>query len=340
MKRVSSVGRRSLRLQAPAKINLGLKILGRRADGYHEIESVFLPLSLADEIELTVGDSTQYCVDLEVVHVQSTQFGVDEAVPSDARNLAFRAAQAFLEAADVSARVGLRLTKKIPAAAGLGGGSSDAAAVLRGLARIFPQAVSREKLTEIALTLGADLPFFLDPRPALVTGIGEKISPLDSIPEIALLLANPGLPLATADVYRAYDANSLTMSEAGSTMRALWGLCESAWFSASDTPQGQAQNSKAELLVETLLRNDLEPVATALCPAVSDLRKKIEAVGAKAVGLSGSGPTVYGIFEDVRAARIAQARLQEGASCTTSLPQNSLWLDVAMTCSQGALESK
>lgn len=340
---MSSFGRRSLRLQAPAKINLGLKILGRRADGYHELESIFVPLSLVDEIELTVEASTQSSVQLELLCAQLTHFGVEEAVPSDARNLAFRAAQRFLDVADLPVSVRLRLTKKIPAAAGLGGGSSDAAAVLRGLAQIFPQTLSHEKLAELALELGADLPFFLDPRPALITGIGEKISPLDSIPELALLLANPGLPLATADVYRAYDANSLTMSEAGSTMRALWGICESAWFSARNTLQAQTQNSEAALLFEALLRNDLEPAATVLCPAIGDLRKKLAAAGAKAVGLSGSGPTVYGIFEDMRAARVAQQTLREAAGNAAPVSQptvSSLWLEVATVCSSDALKGE
>ncbi len=356
--------RRSLRLCAPAKINLGLKILGRRSDGYHELESVFVPLSLADELEIEVAPASKTQIELEVLRARDTQICVD-AVPRDARNLAFRAAQRFLDAAQVSAHLQLTLVKKIPAAAGLGGGSSDAAAVLRGLATIFPDAFSGEELAKLALGLGADLPFFLDPRPALVTGIGEKIAPLDLLPEWTLLLANPGVPLATAEVYRAYDAdaNSLTMSEAGSTMRAVFGLRENAWCLAQQTPtknacreaadfstqSGLKRQEKQEVQITqssttslwtTLLRNDLEPAAATLCAAVTRLREGLEHAGASAVGLSGSGPTVYGIFETESAAHEAQHRLRESlasSECAASraLRFSELWLEVATTRPHG-----
>lgn len=356
---MSKFERRSLHLRAPAKINLGLKILGRRSDGYHELESVFVPLSLADELELEVAPASETQIECDVQSAQPTQLRVDE-VPRNSRNLAVRAAQTFLDAARVSARVRLRLRKRIPAAAGLGGGSSDAAAVLRGLSGIFPDAFSGEELARLALGLGADLPFFLDPRCALVTGIGEKIAPLASLPELVLLLANPGEPLATAEVYRAYaaSANSLTMSEAGSTMRAVFGLCESAWFRAQNTSQASARNVRDEPtdsrvrnassrqakhatqenpsdtaeLWATLLRNDLEPAATALCPAIAELREMLAVAGASAVGLSGSGPTVYGIFESLSAAQAAQRRLREGqVRAGSSLQPAALWLEVATT---------
>ena len=161
---------------------------------------------------------------------------------------------AFLEAAGIEAGLRLVLEKRIPAAAGLGGGSSDAAAVLRGLARIYPDALSPQGLRELALGLGADVPFFLDPRPALVTGVGEEIEPIPGIPALSLLLAHPGVPLATPDVYRAYDASgaSLTPVRAGSTMPGISALREGG------------DHALAELL-----ENDLEPAAVRLCPRIS-----------------------------------------------------------------------
>ncbi len=274
-----------MRLLAPAKINLGLRILGRREDGYHLLESLFVPIDLADRVAIESCDTRR--VDF---HLESDVPGV----PGDGSNLVVRAALAFLAAAGMEAGLRLVLEKQIPAAAGLGGGSSDAAAVLRGLARIYPDAISPEGLRELALRLGADVPYFLDPRPALVTGIGEEIVPIPGIPVFSLLLVHPGVPLATPDVYRAYRTSgaSLTPVPAGSTIRRIRALREGG------------DHALAELL-----ENDLEPTAGKLCPRILELREVIEGNGALAVGMSGSGPTVFGIFRDTIAASQARDRL-------------------------------
>jgi len=274
-----------VRLSAPAKVNLGLRILGCREDGYHLLESLFVPIDLADRVEIELCDSPS----LEL-RVEGDLFGV----PENGSNLAVRAAVAFLEAAGIEARLRLVLEKRIPAAAGLGGGSSDAAAVLRGLARIHPDAISAQELRELALGLGADIPYFLDPRPALVTGVGEEIEPIPGIPSLSLLLAHPGVGLATAEVYRAYDAlgASLTPVRAGSTMPGISALREGG----------------SHALVG-LLENDLEQAAVRLCPRIGWLREVIQGSGALAVGMSGSGPTVFGIFRGTIAASRARDRL-------------------------------
>jgi 4-diphosphocytidyl-2-C-methyl-D-erythritol kinase len=274
-----------VRLSAPAKVNLGLRILGRRENGYHLLESLFVPIDLADRVEIELLDTRS--VDLQV---ESDLPGV----PEDGANLAVRAAVAFLEESGIEAGLRLVLEKRIPVAAGLGGGSSDAAAVLRGLAGIYPDAISPQRLRGLALCLGADVPFFLDPAPAVVTGIGEEIEPLPGIPAFPLLLACPGDSLATSDVYAAYRASraSLTPLRAGSTMHAISALRESG-----------------DRALVGLLKNDLEAVAVRLCPRISELREAIEANGAIAVGMSGSGPTVFGVFRDTIAASEARNRL-------------------------------
>jgi 4-diphosphocytidyl-2-C-methyl-D-erythritol kinase len=225
-------------------------------------------------------------------------------VPGDARNLAARAARAFAAAAGLDSEPGLRLrlTKAIPAAAGLGGGSSDAAAVLRALSERHPGRVAPERLRALALGLGADVPFFLDPRPARVTGVGERVEPLAGVPALWLLLASPGLPLATAEVYRAFDAlaPALTPSDPAPTVRALRALGVAGG--------GAARLPRNEL--EAALRNDLEPAAARLCPPLARLRKRLGALGALGVGLSGSGPTLFGVFPDRAAAERAGAALQ------------------------------
>ncbi|MBW2370991.1 MAG: 4-(cytidine 5'-diphospho)-2-C-methyl-D-erythritol kinase [Deltaproteobacteria bacterium] len=292
---------------APAKINLGLRVTGVREDGYHELESLFLPLDLADELEVELRDQPGVALELE---------GAAPDVPGDARNLAVRAAAAFLEAAGLEAGVRIRLHKQIPSGAGLGGGSSDAAAVLRALEGLRPGRLAPERLAELALGLGADVPWFLDPRPAAVSGIGERIEPMMGFPGLALLLLNPGIPVSTAEVYRARDAlaGALTASPPGSTMRPLAVLREAG---------GRIDRVDAAEL-GAWVANDLEAAATRLCPPIARLRARLRDAGALAVGLSGSGPTLYGIFPD----RTAAGRAETEAGF-----RKPLWSRVAETLS-------
>jgi 4-diphosphocytidyl-2-C-methyl-D-erythritol kinase len=260
----------STRVLAPAKLNLGLRVLGRRVDGYHELASVFVPLDLADEIEVELAPAARCELTLALA-------GECAGVPADTSNLAARAALEFLAEAGLTRSVRLRVTKRIPAAAGLGGGSSDAGAVLRSLAQTYPGALSAPALARLALRLGADVPFFLAPRPARVAGIGERSQPLAELPALAFLLVNPGVPLATASVFAAFDAH----------------------------PAPARRAFEPDLGLD--LGNDLEPAAERLCPAIAPLRERLRALGARAVGLSGSGPTLFGWFPDAAAAARALA---------------------------------
>lgn len=324
-------GGRRLAVVAPAKVNLGLRVVGRRPDGYHEIESLFVPLDLADTVTLEEGGGAARGEPQLILH------GEARGVPADGSNLALRAARAFLESAGL--RVGLRieLEKRIPAAAGLGGGSSDAGAVLRGLSALHPGRLDAKALAELALRLGADVPFFLDPRPALVRGIGERIESVAGLPALCLVLLHPGLGLATARVYGGFDAlrSALTPPDPGYTLRAL---------SALQGPDGNARNisrrgessrdagvrpdaaarvragapdetsrlerPRAAQALGELLANDLEAAATRLCPPIARLRRTLEAAGARAVGMSGSGPSVFGVFGDEAEAQAALARCE------------------------------
>ena len=270
-----------MKLLAPAKINLGLRILGRRPDGYHELDSLLLPLDLADEVDLELRPAARASVEIEVMG----------DAPEDASNLAVRAAQAYLEAQAMPLAVSIRLRKATPAAAGLGGGSSDAAAVLRGLHESQPGGITQPKLAQLALELGADVPFFLDPRPSRVGGIGERVEPIAGFPSLAVLLVNPGLPVPTAAVYQAFDAEAPPANREPPPL--------------PDFSRPEAQDAA---LCE-LARNDLESPALSICPALAETRDALRAVGARAVGLSGSGGTFYGIFEDLPAARSAEDRL-------------------------------
>jgi len=278
--------KRSLRCHAPGKLNLGLRVVGKRADGYHELVSLFVPLDFGDDVEIAISESTTLAVEIELE-------GASEAIPADATNLAYRAAKAFAEAAGLNCRIELRIDKRLPAGAGLGGGSSDAGAVLRALCDLFPNALDPSRLAALALVLGADVPFFLDPRPAMVTGIGERLEAVDGLPSLPVLLANPGIALATADVFRTFAAiqPSLTKSAPDRRIPPLSGAASPGWRFAG--------------VAGLCLENDLEPIAIRLCPPIARLQRQIRATGAQAVGMSGSGATVFGLFESMEAAERA-----------------------------------
>ena len=271
-----------LRLAAPAKLNLGLRVVGRRADGYHELESVFAPLDLADALALRWSEADVARVTLRAVG--------GPPVPEGSENLAVRAAEAFLRETDQRLAIEIELEKRIPTGGGLGGGSSDAGTVLRALAEHHPGALSRERLAALALELGADVPFFLDPRPAWVRGIGERIAPLAGLPALPVLLVNPGVELSTASVFRSFDA-----------------LGEPPSPPAAKVPDFSGGDAGAAALAP-LLHNDLEPAAIRLLPELRRLRERLRALGGIATGMSGSGPTLFSVFESREQAEVARGR--------------------------------
>src|SRR5271156_2844511 len=179
-------------LLAPAKINLFLRITGRRPDGYHELDSLFLPISLFDRIVIETADARASAVSIRCNWAE---------MPVDSSNLAMRAAQLFMAEAGLSARVEIDLHKEIPAGAGLGGGSSDAGAVLRAMASMYGFD-DQPALRRLALKLGADVPFFLDPRPARVGGVGERIRYLGVTCRMHLVIGVPPVAVPTAEIYR------------------------------------------------------------------------------------------------------------------------------------------
>lgn len=274
---------------APAKVNLGLRVVGRRADGYHLLESTFAPLDLADRLRIAITPAP--APDVRVVVT-----GHAAGVPVGPDNLVVRAAHAYLKCAGVPACVEIELEKDVPVGAGLGGGSSDAATVLRALSEHFANAIAGPDLAALALSLGADVPFFLDPCPAWVTGVGERIEPFEiPLPPLDLVLATPSPGLATAEVFRAWDA-ALTPPGASRRMPPLRGSPGRNLIAALE--------DEGPLLAE-LLTNDLEPVATQLRPAIHRIRGELERLGARAVAMSGSGPTVFGLFRTSEQARAA-----------------------------------
>jgi len=298
-------------LEAPAKLNLGLRVVGVRDDGYHLLESLFVPLDLHDDLRLELEDAPGAAshVELELLPAEGEPAAPID-VPRDDRNLAVRAARLFLEAAEIAARVRIVLRKRIPTAAGLGGGSSDAAAVLRGLAAAWPGRVEPTALELLALRLGADVPFFLDPRPSLVTGIGEHREPLRAWPSLALVLAHPRQPVSTAEVFAGWDAGG-SVTPPGTCKRWLERFGAGGPAGADDAADWPR-----------LLQNDLAEAAERLCPDMRRLHTRLAAAGARATGQSGSGATVYGVFADPAAA---------SAACDLLSVNDSAWFRVAIS---------
>jgi 4-diphosphocytidyl-2-C-methyl-D-erythritol kinase len=259
--------------RACAKINLYLRVTGRRADGYHELDSIFLPISLSDRITVEVRPAASSSVALKC----------NIASLADAHsNLAARAAHAFMRDFATSAQVMIDLEKTIPAGAGLGGGSSDAGTVLRMLTSMTAPTHhdAIECLRKIAVGIGADVPFFLNPRPSRVTGIGERIEAIEKFPTLHLVVAVPLIEVPTAAVFKE--------------------LRREEWSGAAST---------ADINI-THLVNDLEAPAIRLYPQIGRLKVLLRECGASSASMSGSGGAVFGIFPDADAAASAAASLR------------------------------
>ena len=274
---------RSLSLTAAAKVNLALEVLGKRADGYHELATVMQTVDLADRLILEDADE-----------LALTSSSPD--VPGDEENLALRAAAALRDAAKVDCGVRIRLDKRIPVSAGLGGGSTDAAAVLLGLNRLWRLRWARARLAEVAVTLGMDVPFFLDGGVALGTGRGEELSAIGGAP-LALVLVNPGTPLSTAAVY---------------------GRVTPAMYSTGEHARGmvEALRTRRPAAVAASLYNGLESAVADVSPGLTRMRAALVAAGALGAVMSGSGPTVFGVARSFDQARQIRARLvRESWAC-------------------------
>jgi len=267
-----------MRIRALAKINLDLRVLHKQPDGYHELRTVFQTVSLADNIQIEVQRGR-------------TRVEIDSDIPD---NLMVRAANLVLETARARAHVKLRLDKRIPMGAGLGGGSSDAAAVLLALPALLKKTIPLEKLMELATQLGSDVPFFLLGGTAVGVGRGTELYPLPDLPKLPAVLVAPGVHISTAEAYRALN-RELTIGLQSSTM-SNFQAC--VWRVASPLPARQWGSS-----------NDFESVVFPQYPQLESIRGKLWSLGARPALLSGSGSTLFGVFADREARDKARVRL-------------------------------
>lgn len=282
-------------LASPAKINLFLEIIRRRSDGFHEIESIMQLVDLCDEVRLR---RRRGGIRLQVSGAE---------LPEDRGNLAYRAAALALEAAGLSEGVEIRLVKRIPVAGGLGGGSSNAAAVLLGVGRLFGLRWPQATLRRLASRLGSDVPFFLGDGLAVARGRGEVLTPLPPWPPRWLVLANPGVAVSTAWAY----------GEASSKLTGWKGRVTLPTLTAGgplDWPPVWAFNR-------------LEEVVLPHRPELVALKGLLQEGGGMPVLMSGSGASVFAVVPDAGAARVLAARVRESgafAAAVTTLPANPL----------------
>ncbi|KMM35982.1 4-(cytidine 5'-diphospho)-2-C-methyl-D-erythritol kinase [Guptibacillus hwajinpoensis] len=256
--------RQKLSVKAPAKINLALDVLHKRPDGYHEVEMIMTNVDLADRLELTELRRD------EIILESTSGF-----VPDDQRNLAYQAAALLKKKYRIKQGISIKIDKQIPVAAGLAGGSSDAAAALRGLNELWQIGLSYDELAELGSEIGSDVAFCVHGGTALAKGRGEVIQPLDAPPPCWVILAKPSIGVSTADVYRRLRTMEMKHPDVKGMMRAI----------EEKNYEGICHN----------LGNVLEDVTLKLHPEVRQIKEKMESLGADGVLMSGSGPTVFGL---------------------------------------------
>ena len=283
--------------KAYGKINLGLDALAKRPDGYHELAMIMQTVDICDELTFTATEEPGIVLTVEMVSDDSRQQRRLAArqpimVPADQRNLVWRAANLLMEEFQIRQGVKIHLRKRIPVAAGMAGGSSDCAATLKGINRLFGLGLSLTELQERGVKLGADVPYCLLGGTALAEGIGEKLTVLPDMPDCPMVVAKPGIGISTPFVFKHLRVSELESHPDIAGMRRA-------------IEEGSLKG------VIDRLGNVLETAAIPHFPIVGELKQAMAELGADGVLMSGSGPTVFGIFPSVDAARKAAKELKE-----------------------------
>ena len=270
-------------LDANAKINLSLDVTGRREDGYHFVSMVMQSVSLCDRVELEKADEI----------VLETDSG---EIPADESNIAYKAAKLFVEKYGIDGGVKIKIEKNIPVCAGLAGGSTDAAAVLKGLNLLYGLGLTEEELMETGLKLGADVPFCIMGGTALAEGIGEKLTGIASFKDVIICLAKPDFSVSTPQAYKDIDSKPVEKHPDNQKMiaaiekRDIKGVC-------------------SEMV------NVFEEVMRDKHPQIEEIKRVMKTCGATGTLMSGSGPSVYGVFESAENAEKAESLLKEKMFC-------------------------
>lgn len=282
-----------IKIKSPAKVNLILDVVSKRKDGYHNLETIMVPVSLCDNIEIAGTMSNQ----IEII-------SNNKDLPTNSRNIIHKAVKLLQNKTGIKKGVIIKLNKKIPIAAGLGGGSSNGASVLLALNKLWKTRLTRKQLMEIGKTLGADVPFFIYGKTALAKGIGEKIYPIKIKRDFWSILINPGFPVSTAWVYRNLN---LALTKKAKDNNKLISLLK----------KGEHPDLWGKYLF-----NDLENVTLQKFPVLTEIKKAIMESGALNVLMSGSGPSVFGVFASRDKALIAYNNLKKKGFGSVFLVKN------------------
>lgn len=274
---------RQIDLKALAKINLGLDVLGKRENGYHDVRMVMQSIYLYDNIKIERTEE-------QGIRLASNLF----YLPGDSGNIAYKAAQMLMDEFSLPGGVRITLEKHIPVAAGMAGGSSNAAAVLFGMNRLYGLRLSQKELMRRGVQLGADVPYCIMRGTVLAEGIGEKLTVLPAMPKCTVLVARPPISVSTRVIYEALDSGKiLKHPDIDGLIQAL--------------EQGNLEQ------MASCMGNVLEDVTIPMYPVIEAIKEEMLAFGAMNAMMSGSGPTVFGLFENKMAARRVQERLREKA---------------------------
>ena len=271
-----------IQLKALAKINLGLDVLRRREDGYHEVKMIMQTISLYDELMLKKIKKPEIQLRTNLPYL-----------PTNENNLAYQAAKLLMEEYQIPGGLLIQLEKKIPVAAGMAGGSSDAAAVLWGVNQMYHLGLSRKELMERGVCLGADVPYCILRGTALAEGIGEKLKTLPPMPKCYLLIAKPGISVSTKFVYENLHVNELETKKHPDVDAMITAL-----------------RQKDLALLSARMGNILELVTIPAHPVIDKIKQEMQKAGALGAMMSGSGPTVFGIFDTQPKARKAYRALR------------------------------
>jgi len=273
----------SIRLRSPAKINLYLRVLDERPDGYHNLQNLMQVISFFDEIEIQLDDEaivTARCDDPEV--------------PQGDDNIAVRAAESLIEECGIQRGANITIVKNIPMGAGLGGGSSNAGTVLLGLNRLLGCPADMALLQKVAIGLGSDVPFFLHGGMAMCTGKGEVIEPFEPLPEFWVVIVYPNLIVSTGSIYNIYKKKCLTLNRRGANLL------------DTDIVKGLYSSALA-----SVLHNDLEVIVEEVVPEIRIIKEELKASGCEHVMVTGSGSSLFGLCKSRDQSASVSSGLQE-----------------------------
>jgi len=303
---------KSVTVRAPAKINLLLYVLERQPNGYHRILSLMQMVNLHDRLKLTRRPKR------EGIRIVTR----NRALPLGEDNLITRAARAFMKRYGIETGLRVELDKKIPIGAGLGGGSSDAAATLQGLTRLFGKSPSRMELSALSRSLGSDIPFFFGGPAAWVSGIGNEVAPVRGGKNFWAVLVNPGFEVSTAWAY-----SELDRLRSGTPLSRKAGIEKIKLTLKGNRNKIPSRKSKAFPLTNRSLslHNDLEVITIRRYPVIEVIKDRLRSLGARGVLMSGSGPTVFGLFSEGSSAYSAAGVLRR-ESAAGGMDRNGPWI--------------